>query len=126
MRTCFVIDKEYSREEIHATRGGNKQAFLPTHNGKVVAACLKLERNPRAPDVILCSTGAAQRAAGRTLARQDDAIPVFIRRDSQRWRFMGEFKVAEALTSPPDCEPFIAGSGYTLTQISRVIKLKRI
>lgn len=100
-------------------------AFLPTHHGKVVAACLKLERNPQAPDVVLCSTGAAQRAAGRTLARQTDAIPVFIRRDSDRWRFMGQFKVAEAMTSPPDCAPFLAGSGYTLTQISRVIKLKR-
>jgi hypothetical protein len=121
----FVIDKEYSREEIRATQRGNKQAFLPTHHGKVVAACLKLERNPGAPDVILCSTGAAQRAAGRTLARQQDAIPVFVRHDSQRWRFMGEFKVSETLTSPPECAPFIAGSGYTLTQISRVIKLKR-
>lgn len=75
---------------------------------------------------MLCSTGAARRAAGRTLARQQDAIPVFIRRDSDRWRFMGEFKVAETRTSPAGCEPVIAGSGYALTQISRVIKLKRI
>ena len=39
---------------------------------------------------------------------------------------MGEFKVAETRTSPAGCEPVIAGSGYALTQISRVIKLKRI
>ena len=121
----FVIDKDYSREEIHATSGGNKQAFLPTHHGKVIAACLKLERNPQAPDIILCSTGAAQRAAGRNLAKQQDEIPVFIRQDSQRWRFKGQFKVAETLTSPLDCQPYIAGSGYTVTQVSRVIKLKR-
>ena len=69
--------------------------------------------------------GAAQRAAGRTLARQQDEIPVFIRQDSQRWRFKGQFKVAETLTSPLDCQPYIAGSGYTVTQVSRVIKLKR-
>ena len=121
----FVIDKDYSREDIHAICGGNKQSFLPTHNGKVVAACLKPERNPRAPDVVLCSTSAASRAAGRTLARQSGAIPVFLGRGNDRWRYVGQFAVAASLTTPPDCAPHIAGSGFTIGQISRVIKLRR-
>lgn len=87
----FVIGKDYSREEIHAVCCGYKQSFLPTHHGKVVAACPKPERNPQAPDVIPCSTGAAQRVAGRTLARQGGSIPVFVRQESLRWRFMGDF-----------------------------------
>lgn len=122
--STFVIGKDYSREEIHTVCGGNKQSFLPMHHGKIAAACLKPERNPQAPDVIICSTGAAQRAAGRTLARQQEAIPVFIRQDSQRWRFMGQFQVAESLTAPPDCAKHAIGSGYKAVQVSRILKLR--
>jgi hypothetical protein len=35
----FEINKNYTREYIHTVCGGSKQAFLPTRNGKVVAAC---------------------------------------------------------------------------------------
>ncbi|MET0519115.1 MAG: DUF6697 family protein [Burkholderiaceae bacterium] len=121
----FVIGKDYSREDIHAQCGGNKQAFLPTHQGKVVAACLSPERNPQAPDIVLCSSGAAARAAGRTLAKQSGPIPVFIRQDANRWRFMGSFAPSESLSAPPDCAPYVAGSGFKVAQISRVIKLRR-
>jgi hypothetical protein len=34
----FVVGKDYSREDIHVQCGGNKQAFLPEKNGKIVAA----------------------------------------------------------------------------------------
>jgi hypothetical protein len=121
----FVIGKDYSREDIHATCGGNKQAFLPTHHGKVVAACLKPDRNPRGPEVVLCSTRAASRAAGRTFARQGGAVPVFMREDSNRWRYVGRYEVAESLTTPADCAPYISGSGLTLNQVSRVIRLRK-
>jgi len=107
--STFVIGKDYSREEIHAVCCGNKQSFLPTHHGKVVAAC----------------TGAAQRSAGRTLARQGGSIPVFVRQENLRWRFMGDFQVAQALTAPPDCSPYALGSGYKTAQISRILKLRR-
>lgn len=122
----FAIGKDYSREDIHAQCGGNKQSFLPTHQGKVVAACLKPERNPQGPDIVLCSTRAASRAAGRTLARQDNAIPMFMRQDSDRWRYLGRYSVAESLTAPAECAPYIAGSGLTIGQVSRVIKFRRV
>lgn len=121
----FVVGKDYSREDIHVAVGGNKQAFLPTHHGRVVAACLKPERNPDAPQIVLCSSGAAARAAGRTLAQQKDAIPVFVHVGNERWRYEGDFATEASLSSPPDCLPFISGSGFTIGQISRVIKLRR-
>ena len=45
----------------HTACGGSKQAFLPTKNGKVVAACLRTDLNPHAPDVILCDGSASAR-----------------------------------------------------------------
>ncbi|SDD91374.1 hypothetical protein SAMN05216345_12137 [Cupriavidus sp. YR651] len=122
----FEIGKEYTREHIHTVCGGSKQAFLPTKNGKVVAVCLRPDLNPHAPEAILCSSGAAARAAGRTLATQSEAIPVFVRRETDKYHYLGQFTAAESLTSPLACAPYVVNSGFTLGQISRVIKLKPV
>ncbi len=121
----FEIGKNYTREDIHTVCGGNKQSFLPTSKGKVVAACLRPDLNPQAPEVILCSSGAAARAVGTTLARQVDPIPVFIKRTADRFRYVGQFVASESLTAPLDCAPYARHTSFTAGQISRVIKLRR-
>ncbi|GAB3267725.1 DUF6697 family protein [Chitinimonas naiadis] len=121
----FEIGKDYSREDIHARCGGNKQAFLPVRKGKVVAACLRLDLNPQAPEVVLCNSGAAARAAGRTLSRQAEPIPVFLRQESDRWRYAGQFAVTSTLTRPIDCAPYARDSSFTAGQIARVVKLEK-
>jgi hypothetical protein len=121
----FENGKDYTREYIHIVCGGNKQAFLPTRNGKVVAACLRPDLNPQAPEVILCNSGAAARAAGRTLATQIESIPVFIKRETDRFRYVGHFTATESLSAPPDCAPYVHNSSFTAGQISRVIKMRR-
>ncbi|HEY3598627.1 MAG TPA: DUF6697 family protein [Paraburkholderia sp.] len=121
----FEIGKDYSREFIHTVCGGSKQAFLPTKNGKVVAACLRMDLNPQAPDIVLCNSAASSRAAGRTLAKQPGAIPVFIRSETDRFRYVGQFAPDQSLTAPLECEPYSRNSSFTVGQISRVIKMKR-
>jgi hypothetical protein len=121
----FEIGKDYTREYIHTICGGSKQAFLPVKKGKVVAACLRPDLNPQAPDVIVCNGGAAARAAGRTLARQAEPIPVFVKREADAFRYVGLYAVAESLTTPLDCAPYAQNSSFTAAQVSRVIKLKR-
>ncbi|PCE28680.1 hypothetical protein BWP39_00385 [Paraburkholderia acidicola] len=121
----FEMNKNYSREYIHTVCGGSKQAFLPTKNGKVVAACLRPDLNPQAPEVILCDGGAAARAAGRTLARQAGEIPVFLKLETDLFRYVGQFAVGESLTAPLDCAPYAHKSSFTAAQISRVLKMKR-
>ncbi|CAB3796112.1 hypothetical protein [Pararobbsia alpina] len=121
----FEMGKDYTRGYIHTICGGNKQSFLPVHRGKVVAACLRPDLNPQAPDVIICNSGAAARAAGRTLAKQDGSIPVFIEQTTDRLRYVGNFAVTESLTIPADCDPYAKDTKFTPRQISRVIKLRR-
>jgi hypothetical protein len=121
----FEINKNYTREFIHTACGGSKQAFLPTKNGRVVAACLRTDLNPQAPEVIICDGSASARAAGRTLSGQDDAIPVFIKMETDAFRFVGLFAVSEALVAPLDCAPYVRNTGFTAAQVSRVIKMKR-
>lgn len=121
----FEMNKNYTREYIHTVCGGSKQAFLPTKNGKVVAACLRPDLNPQAPDVIICNGGAAARAAGNTLARQGGAIPVFIKLETDSFRYVGQFSVSESLTAPLDCAPYAHNSSFTAGQVARVIKMNR-
>jgi len=121
----FEINKNYTREFIHSVCGGSKQAFLPTKNGKVVAACLRMDLNPQAPDIIICDGSASARAAGRTLAGQGDAIPVFIKMETDAFRFVGLFAAGESLTAPLDCAPYVRNSSFTSGQVSRILKMKR-
>lgn len=121
----FEIGKEYSREDIHQVTGGSKHAFLPVKGGKVVAARLRPDLNPHAPEVILCDGSASSRAAGRTLARQTEPVPVFVRTSSDRFRYVGEYVVAESMSAPADYAEYVKDSSFTLAQISRVIRLRR-
>jgi hypothetical protein len=121
----FEINKNYTREFIHTACGGSKQAFLPTKNGKVVAACLRSDLNPQAPEVIICDGSASARAAGRTLSGQQGAIPVFIKMETDAFRFVGLYAVSESLVAPLECAPYVRNTGFTAAQVSRVLKMKR-
>jgi hypothetical protein len=121
----FEVGKDYSREFIHTVCGGSKQAFLPTRQGKVVAACLRMDLNPQAPDVILCNSAASSRAAGRTLSRQAYPIPVFIRSETDRFRYVGQYAPDQSLTAPLETAPYARNTSFTVGQLSRVIKMKR-
>ncbi|HTJ91507.1 MAG TPA: hypothetical protein VL424_00190 [Pararobbsia sp.] len=121
----FEINKTYSREYIHTACGGNKQSFLPTKNGKVVAACLRTDLNPQAPEVIICDGSASSRAAGRTLAGQGGSIPVFIKVETDVFRFVGFYAVSDSLVAPVEYASYVRHSSFTTNQVSRVLKMKR-
>lgn len=121
----FEKGKSYTREEIHAAVGGNKHSYLPRYKGRVVAACLRPDLNPDAPDVILCNSCPAERAAGEQLADQDGAIPVFLKDGAGSWKYQGLFRVAESETHPDACAPHAARSAWTRGQIKRVLRMER-
>jgi hypothetical protein len=119
----FELNKNYTREFIHTECGGNKQSFLPSKHGKVVAACLRADLNPQAPQVIICGSSASAKAAGRTLATQGGTIPVFIKTAVDSFRFVGEYAVGESLTAPLDYAPYMKNTGFSVGQVSRVLKM---
>jgi len=117
----FSIDRDYTRDEIHAKVGGSKQSYLPTKNGAVVTACVTHGLNPRAPRVILCGRGPRIEPAGELLAQQPYAIPVFLKRDVNRWEYQGLFKAAASYTSGPEFNGYVSGSGRQPSEVSRVV-----
>jgi hypothetical protein len=117
----FEIGRHYSRKAIHFALGGSLIQFLPCCQGRVVAACLRTDINPRAPNVVLVGRGRRLEAAGQTLAAQPGAIPVFIRQRPTAWEYKGLFKVVQSLTSRADVAPYIEGTGQR--DVAQVIKL---
>nr|WP_186132790.1 hypothetical protein [Burkholderia gladioli] len=121
----FEIGKEYSREDIHRITGGSKQAFLPVKGGKVVAARLRQDLNPRAPDVIVCDGSASARGGAHAGAADGAGSDFPANRASDRFRYAGDYVVAASLTVPADYAEYVKNSSFTLAQISRVIKMRR-
>lgn len=121
----FIVGNMYRRKEISAQIGGGTVTYLPTKSGIVVAACLTPEKNPQVPDVILCGTGERIAAAGELLADQRPAIPVFIKRDPNRWEYAGIYRPVASYTSGPEFESRLAGSGRDRSDVSRVIVMTR-
>jgi len=119
----FKIGNEYTRDEIHGHLGGSKQSYLPTVDRHVVAVCVKLELNPRAPNVVLCGNGLIIASAGVALARQHDPVPVFIKRATNRWEYQGKFKVIASHSSGPQFAALVAGSGRNPSDVSLAIQL---
>ena len=119
----FKIGCEYTRDEIHKQLGGSKRSYLPTVSGHVVAACLKPELNPRAPNVVLCGNGPIIASAGIALSKQHDPLPVFIKRGIKRWEYRGNFKVIASYSSGPEFEALVAGSGRNPSEVSLAIRL---
>jgi hypothetical protein len=119
----FQIGSEYTRRQIHDALGGSLQSYLPTVRRQVVAACLKLELNPRAPNEVLCGTGEDIAAAGASLAQQREPIPVFLKRGTNRWEFRGRLKVVEAHSSGPKFNAMLAGSGRLAQDVTLAIRL---
>ena len=120
--TVMFIDREYTRDEIYdLVGGGSKQSYLPTLKGVVLAACLRKDHNPDAPEVILCGQGPIIVASGTALATQRNPIPVFVKIATKRWKFHGCFTVKASYTSGPRFNKFVRDSGRR--DVSRVIEL---
>ena len=122
----FNVGTEYTRAEIHEQVGGGVQPYLPTKGGKVVAACVTKELNPRAPRVILCGKGARIEPTGSILAAQSDPVPVFVKRSVNRWKFRGWFRAVASHTSGPRFESLVSGSGRAASDVSRAVELEAV
>jgi hypothetical protein len=119
----FTIGSEYTRDEIHGCLGGSKQAYLPTVSGHVVAVCVRVDLNPRAPNVVLCGNGPVIASAGKALAKQHEPLPVFIKRAANRWEYQGTLNVVASHSSGPLFDALVEGSGRNQSDVSRAIQL---
>ena len=96
----FEKGSVYTRAQIRAALGGSARAALPTRGGKVVCACLTVEKNPRAPEQM--AIGGKDRAVrlARAFAASGEAVPVFVRTRRCGWEYAGVRRVRSVIEDP--------------------------
>ncbi len=115
--------KLYTRNEIHDLLGGGIQGYLPHKDGKVVAGCFGLKRNPEAPDVVLVGSGPETVRWAKVLCEQEYPVPVFAKQQPNEWKYVGEYKVKDWTEDPADLQEYGERAGRT--GITRVLFLTR-
>jgi hypothetical protein len=116
----------FTRAQIAEKHGGDTRGFLPHRDGRVVCACLRLDYNPGAPEVILPGNDADVMRWASVLCQQSGAIPVYIlQQESGTWKYFGEFEVASSSQSPADIAQHSRSGNVTDIPISSVIRMRQ-
>ena len=93
----FEKGSQYTRGQIHEAVGGSVRAALPTRGGKVVCACLTVEKNPRAPEEMVVTQQERALQLARAFAASGEAVPVFVRTRRGDWEYTGERRVRSVI-----------------------------
>lgn len=93
----FISGESYTRDRIHEMLGGEKLSYLPQKDGRIVCGCFSTETSPEAPYVILVgddddSLEHPVEKKTKILEGQHDSIPVFLKRASNDWTYVGNFR----------------------------------
>jgi len=120
----YQLGATYTREDIHAGTGGSKQACLLTKDSMTVGVCFVPRMNPRGPNVILVGRGPMKQRAAELLAEYGNAVPVFKKRKTNAWEFLGNFKATRYLTSVSEVASYVEGSSRT--DVAGVILLETV
>jgi hypothetical protein len=107
----FELHHLYTRREIADALGGGVQDYLPHRDGRVVCACLSTELNPDAPNVILAGTGPDIVRWGKAFTQQRYFVPVFMKRATNAWQYVGRYRVAQSTEEPKEISRWEAVSG---------------
>lgn len=108
----FIKGTTYTREYISAKLGGGIQDCISHTGRRVVAICLKRELNPEAPTVMLVGTGRDKcRYSDILCNEQNEAVPIFLKKSSRSWEFMGRFRVVSHSKEPDTIGAYQRTSG---------------
>jgi hypothetical protein len=117
----FKEGKCYTREEISADLGGGTRDFFPHKNGHVVCGCFKRELNPDAPAVVLPGNTDAIRRWAEVFATQLEAIPIFIKKRTNEWEYVGLWRCVLKTQDADEIKMRQARAGRN--EVSMVLKL---
>jgi hypothetical protein len=115
----------FTREQIFEMHGGSTTGYLPHVDGRVVCACLRLDYNPGAPEVILPGDDDDVQHWASVLCHQGGAIPVYIRPQSNAWEYVGEYEVARSTKLPADIAQHARSECLAKIKISSVIWMRQ-
>jgi len=113
-----IRGQQYTREEIAAAHGGSIIEYLPRAGGRVVCACLRSDPdyNPEAPRVILPGRGRDIEESAAMLVDQHGPIPVYLKRATNAWEYVGDYEVESSSRLPADIKRYEEQTGRAVTR----------
>ena len=79
-----------------ATAGGDD--YIRTRNNVPCGLALRLDFNPEAPDVIMFGPGPRVEARAQRLLEHGLAVPAYVKRGTNAWEYMGEYRATALRT----------------------------
>jgi hypothetical protein len=120
----FVVGERYDRQHIHDELGGELDTYLPQKDGQIVCGCFRPDDNPRVPDEILVGSGPAIKRKAAVFLLQRWYVPIFIKRDTNDWEYMGDYRVRGVSDNRPVIERKQREAGRT--DVTRILYLERL
>ena len=99
-----------------------EETSLAKRNCKIVCATIDPERNQLAPNAIFIGVKRRNMHRADEFAAQKEAVPLFLKRGSNRWQYVGQYIVQECLT---EGDVFEQAKKTARRAISRVLILAR-
>jgi hypothetical protein len=93
-----TLGTSYTRRQIHNMLGGELDTYLPQRDGRIVCGCFvpTYGANPQAPREILVGDAPKVVEKARLLRRQSEPLPVFLKRDTNVWQYIGTYRLKGA------------------------------
>lgn len=102
----FQPGNTYTSAQIHSgIGGGNPQSYLPQKAGRILCGKFDPSKNMQAPIEIDVGDKPKVIEGARILAQTRSSIPVFLKRKSGGWEFVGDYKCQQYSTRPGDLYP---------------------
>ena len=116
-----------TREDIAKKHGGSAIEYLPRVAGRVVCAFLRTDPdyNPEAPRVILAGRGPDIEASAQALIEQRGPIPVYLKRATNDWEYVGDYQVENYTRKPADIRHYELTTGRRVTSAIFMRKVER-
>ena len=93
----------YTRREIHdIVGGGDLQSYLPHTEGRILCGCFDPELNRRAPYEVDVGNAPNVLRYAQLLAVEHGKIPVFLKRETNSWEYVGRFRATGYSDNPTD------------------------
>ena len=89
----------YPWVELPTLLGFTPDKYLTEQKSRIVCACVRLDYNPDAPDILLPGDYQDIVTRSQSFARQKEFIPVFIKAMDAGWEYCGRYRVETATTN---------------------------
>jgi hypothetical protein len=120
----FERQKSYTRAYISQILGGGVQDYLPHADGKVTYGAFAKDLNPEAPSIVPPGMGEEIERWAHVLFEQKGQIPVFIKKRSNEWTYMGDYRCVGLSEDASDIAVHAKKTGRD--DITMVLRLERV